>query len=117
MPTRPPVHRPRPYDPVQARKDQLAALDAKRGTSTKRGYDADWRRLRQQVLAEEPHCQFCREQGRITGARDIDHIIPVREKPDLRLVRSNLRALCRPCHSARTARGNIDPKLMRPVKR
>jgi 5-methylcytosine-specific restriction protein A len=57
------------------------------------------------VLADEPLCRFCAEQGRVTAARDVDHIVPIVQRPDLRLDRSNLRPLCQPCHASLTARG------------
>ena len=106
MPSRPPVHRPPHHRPAEQRREQLATLDSRRGSSTARGYGADWQRLRLQVLEEEPLCRFCAEQGLVTAARDVDHIIPIVQRPDLRLVRSNLRPLCQSCHSAHTARGS-----------
>jgi 5-methylcytosine-specific restriction protein A len=77
--------------------------ERRRGTSTERGYDATWRRLRLIVLAEEPLCRRCLERGLIVASREVDHIIPIGRRPDLRVVRSNLRGLCKPCHSAITA--------------
>jgi len=58
----------------------------------------EWRALSKQVLAEEPWC-YC-------GARatQADHILSLKERPDLGLVRSNLVGRCGPCHSLRTAR-------------
>lgn len=69
---------------------------------TKRGvakdYDAKWRALRLKFLAANPRCVHCRNQ-----ATEVDHIHPIAERPDLRLVWANLRALCKSCHSRRTA--------------
>lgn len=68
-------------------------------TPAQRGYDADWRRVRAEVLREQPWCP-CGKR-----ATDVDHIQSFRGIADpLRLARSNLRALCHPCHMARTAR-------------
>lgn len=75
-----------------------------RPSAHRRGYDAVWKRLRLQVLAEEPLCRFCLSEGRVTPAAHVDHIETVRARPELRLVRSNLRALCAPCHNARSGR-------------
>lgn len=105
MPSRPPVHRPPHHRPAEQRREQLATLDCRRGSSTARGYGADWQRLRLQVLAEEPLCRFCAEQGKVTAATEVDHIVPIRLRPDLRLERSNLRSLCKPHHDALTASG------------
>lgn len=87
------------------RRAQLQALDRQRGSAAARGYDATWRRLRLVVLAEEPLCRFCQARGRVVPATEVDHIEPIALRPELRLVRANLRATCRPCHSALTASG------------
>ena len=73
------------------------------GTDTRpspaaRGYDAAWRALRAAYLAAHPRCERCP-----AAATDVDHIQPVRYRPDLRLEWSNLRSLCHRCHSSRTA--------------
>jgi 5-methylcytosine-specific restriction protein A len=52
-------------------------------------------------------CDDCQEGGiRVTAANVVDHIKPIRERPDLRLVWGNLRAMAKRCldrHTARTA--------------
>jgi len=105
MPVRPPVHRP---DHLPSREEatrrQRVAYDDRRGSAASRGYGRDWRRLRAQVLAEEPLCRFCQERGQLTPAQEVDHIETIADRPDLRLDRSNLRPLCTPCHSRRTRR-------------
>lgn len=62
-----------------------------------------WRVLRDRVVREEPLCQLqlscC--TGRSTTA---DHIIPVRNRPDLKHVRANLRGSCQPCNMRRGSR-------------
>ena len=60
------------------------------------------RKLARRVLREEPLCRSCRADGRVERARLVDHIVPVRQAPELRLVRSNLQPLCRPCHHEKT---------------
>ena len=57
------------------------------------------------VLSREPLCRDCRSAGRLTPARDVHHIVKLRERPDLRLDSDNVMPLCRPCHELRTARG------------
>jgi 5-methylcytosine-specific restriction protein A len=87
----------------QERKRRAREADRQRGTSTERGYDADWRRLRLVVLAEEPLCRFCQERGLVVPAEVVDHIQPISESPALRLERTNLRSLCKSCHDSHTA--------------
>ena len=45
----------------------------------------------------------CDEAGRLVEATVVDHVIPIRARPDLRLTLSNLQALCKPCHDRKTA--------------
>lgn len=119
MPTRPlhPCARPRCGNLTSSRfcaactpaeaaiaADSSRHHDHRRGSAASRGYGADWRRLRDQVLSEEPLCRECGKQGRVTAAECVDHIIPHRGDETLRLSRSNLQPLCTPCHSAKTAR-------------
>lgn len=101
MPSRPPKHRPPFWKPqLQAERDRKAAFDRTRGSAAERGYDKDWFRLRHHFLKANPVC--CCGCGQ--PATEVDHIKSVHERPDLRLVWSNLRAMAKACHSQRTAR-------------
>ncbi len=75
------------------------ANDESHGSAASRGYDKDWFRLRASFLAANPICCVCGSR-----ASHVDHIKSVREAPLLRLATSNLRSICGPCHSRRTAR-------------
>lgn len=79
--------------------------DERRGTPAERGYDAAWRRLRQYVLSTEPLCRACDKQGRLTAAREVDHITRISDGGG-RLDIDNLQPLCKPCHSAKTMSEN-----------
>lgn len=60
-----------------------------------------WRTLRAQVLAEEPIC-WLQFDGICTGPSTTgDHVISVEERPDLALVRTNVRGACAACNLAR----------------
>jgi 5-methylcytosine-specific restriction endonuclease McrA len=63
-------------------------------------YDYKWQKLRLRVLSEEN--RTCYRCGRF--ADSVDHLVPLCERPDLRLERSNLRACCRACNSGRVSR-------------
>lgn len=54
-----------------------------------------WRPL---VLTEELVCRMCH----LPGPTEVDHILPLRERPDLAYIRSNLQALHKWCHSEKT---------------
>ena len=71
-----------------------------RANAARRGYDATWRKLRLSVLADEPLCRHHAEKGHVVPATEVHHEKPLRLFPELRLVRSNLVPLCKPCHSA-----------------
>ena len=96
MPNRP----PRLGQPVS--KSYKLRLPDHREGSHKRGYDATWHRMSKMVRMEEPLCRHCLRDGRVTAATLVDHIIPISQAPDLRLVRSNLQALCASCHARKT---------------
>ncbi|WP_413207011.1 HNH endonuclease [Rhodospirillum sp. A1_3_36] len=59
----------------------------------------EWRTLRSQVLKAQPLCVVCGSRSEI-----VDHIKPWKGDPALFLDHRNLQALCRPCHSRKTAR-------------
>lgn len=73
-----------------------------------RGYDHDWARLRAAKLRADPYCEVRRycHPGVSSLAREVDHIIPLYLRPDLRLAWSNLQSVCLPCHAAKTAQEN-----------
>ena len=58
---------------------------------------AAWRRLRKQVLAEEPLCRHCAAQGLVVPATEVDHMRGAADNS-----RDALQALCKPCHSIKT---------------
>ena len=59
----------------------------------------EWRKVRLEVLADSPYCCVC---GAV--ANTVDHIKPLRERPDLALDRGNLRSMCKPCHEKRSVK-------------
>lgn len=75
--------------------------DARRGTRQERGYGAAWERTRKRILARDKGlCQPCLQAGRVAIAYAVDHIVSRAEgggEHD-----TNLQAICRPCHQAKT---------------
>ncbi|MES2819803.1 MAG: HNH endonuclease signature motif containing protein [Pseudomonadota bacterium] len=59
---------------------------------------AAWKRLRAQVLAEEPLCRACAASGLVSKATDVDHISNDGDDNS----RDNLQPLCHECHSCKT---------------
>lgn len=74
-----------------------------RGTSTERGYDSRWRRVRKRKLRTDPLCEPCMKRDRTTAATEVDHITPL-SSGGARLEWSNLQSICRSCHAQKTAR-------------
>ena len=68
--------------------------DDRRGTASKRGYDARWLKIRAMVLAEEPLCRACGEQGKTTVASMVHHADGNPRNND----ETNLVPLCTACH-------------------
>jgi 5-methylcytosine-specific restriction enzyme A len=60
-----------------------------------------WRRVRLQVLQQEPLCRTCQTQGKWTLAEEVDHVVPLCEGGS-RLDLSNLTPTCADCHRRKT---------------
>ena len=65
---------------------------------------ARWRKLRRAVLSAHPLCMRCEREGRITGASEVHHAVPVESARDAEEARrlmfspANLVPLCHACH-------------------
>lgn len=70
---------------------------SKRPSSAARGYDAQWRKIRAEHLAEHPYCISCG-----APATEVDHILPISEGGTHDY--ANLQAMCKSCHSRKTAK-------------
>ena len=80
-------------------------VPARRGTTTELGYDGAWRKLRDWYIRQHPLCEDCLEEDIVNCLHlDVDHIIPIRVRPDLRLAATNLRTRCRMHHRRKTER-------------
>lgn len=64
---------------------------------------AAWKRLRAEVLADEPLCRMCTARGLVVAATDVDHIEDSRADYTDDNSRENLQPLCHACHSLKTA--------------
>jgi 5-methylcytosine-specific restriction protein A len=86
-------------------------------TTAERGYGSRWQRLRPFWLAKYPHCgdcpngqrpvmSRCFEQGLVTPAIQIDHVVPHKGNQQLFWdSEGNWQALCSSCGTAKSARG------------
>lgn len=89
------LHRRRAADAEynRARRDPAAAAVYR---------SARWSAVRAQVLRDEPLCRACAAAGRTELATQVDHIVPVRVRPDLAFDRTNLQPICSVCHAAKS---------------
>jgi 5-methylcytosine-specific restriction protein A len=66
-------------------------------------YTLRWFRLRRQVIVEQVNaCAVC---GQVCVDLDVDHVTPHEGRPSLFWSRTNLQALCKPCHTRKTREG------------
>lgn len=72
-----------------------------RDPDTKRRYGSQWRKIRDAYIAAQPLCERCKDEGRLTPAEEVHHIMPLSKGGTHD--QDNLMALCKPCHSRITA--------------
>lgn len=91
--------------------EHAAKAELVRGKTAERGYAAGWPRVRAQVLARDGYeCKIQTHCGKGVGrqfgdpATEVDHVKPISERPDLRLVLSNLQSACKSCNAAKGGR-------------
>ena len=56
-----------------------------------------WKRLRALKFANNPLCELCQQDGRLTPAEEVHHKVPLSEGGTH--ARDNLVALCKSCHA------------------
>lgn len=89
------------------------ARQLRRGSSSERGYDYAWQKLRAELLGldggsgrlEFLFCADCQAEDVATPVEELHHIKKIATHPHLRLDPRNLMPLCKDHHNARTARG------------
>lgn len=97
-----------------AKRERQARIDARRGSSARRGYGRPWQNYRRHWLRLHPLCgdrevgssnehSLCVQSARITAATDVDHIKPPGSDKGLFWDPTNHQSLCHTCHSAKTA--------------
>jgi 5-methylcytosine-specific restriction endonuclease McrA len=62
----------------------------------------EWRALRSIVLVRDVYCQECLKNNIHTIATECDHIIDIKDRPDLFMSLDNICGLCKSCHSRKT---------------
>lgn len=81
-------------------KTELKRFDTMRGTARERGYDSMWSRNSKQYLKENPLCDECYKQHRLTPATVVHHIVDHKGDYELMWDVSNWMPLCKIHHDA-----------------
>lgn len=63
-----------------------------------------WRELRAIKLRQDPLCEKCKAEGRLTPAKHVHHRKERRTHPELELDLANTESLCIPCHNSHKRR-------------
>jgi 5-methylcytosine-specific restriction endonuclease McrA len=72
-----------------------------KATASQRGYTSRWTKARATYLASNPLCVMCQEDGRVTAATVVDHIVPHRGDQALFWdSKNNWQALCKKHHDS-----------------
>lgn len=67
--------------------------------------DWKWQSLSRRFRELNPLCHDCLKSGIVRFSEETHHKIKVSEAPELFYTENNLMALCKSCHSKRSARG------------
>ena len=92
---------------TKSKADDIKQYDRDRGTSTQRGYDSTWAKVRLIKLARDPLCEDCLKLNPpvIEPAYEAHHIVKIKDDSSKRLDIDNLLSLCKTHHSMRTFKG------------
>ncbi len=90
--------------------DCRKAVSQDRGSARDRGYDVAWEKVRLMKLRRDPRCELkviCKGMIPDDAAKEVHHLLPLRDYPALRLVIKNLASTCRDCHQEVTRREGV----------
>lgn len=90
------------FCPAHAKAEDQRYRRHQRDPKINKRYDHRWRKVRNAYIQAHPLCEHCQENGHVTPAQEVDHIIPLEQGGTHD--EANLQALCKPCHSSKTAR-------------
>jgi 5-methylcytosine-specific restriction protein A len=106
MPTAAPMHRPPGQGPRRDYRQERAQRlsDPAQRLATRLRSSARWQKARAWILAQEPLCRdpYGVHVGRVVLAEEVDHVVPLAQRPDLLTEVRNLQPLCRSCHRTKS---------------
>lgn len=83
--------------PVKKERGILASMQY---AARDRLYGRRWRQARQAYLVEHPLCKMCEAEGKVTPARDVDHIVRHKGNPLVFWDETNWQGLCKYHHQS-----------------
>jgi hypothetical protein len=92
------------------KREAAALYNRSRGPEQSFYSSTRWKKFRQWIRAARVACECrdrecaCRGACQRPGAH-VDHLEPLRQRPDLALVEDAVQVLCSGCHSSKTRRG------------
>lgn len=90
------------FCPTHAKAEDQRYRTYQRDPAINKRYDHRWRKIRNAYITRHPLCEHCQQDGCVTPAQEVDHIIPLENGGTHD--EANLQALCKSCHSSKTAR-------------
>ncbi len=69
-------------------------------------YGRRWRKIRKQFLTENPLCVMCTDEGKVTPAVELDHIVRHKGNAELFYDLDNLQGLC--AHHHRSVKAQME---------
>ena len=77
----------------------VSTTDTRRSAND-RGYTSRWHKARTAYLASHPLCTMCKEEGKVTPAKVVDHVIPHKGDRSLFWDSGNWQSLCYRHHNS-----------------
>lgn len=69
----------------------------KRDPNLSKHYGRAWKLIRDRYISLHPLCEECQKEGRITPAKEVHHILPIKKGGTHS--RNNLMSVCQSCHN------------------
>lgn len=90
-------------DKKKLKRQRDKEYNKKRDLKLRKFYSSGrWRKVRNRYIRKHPLCEYCKEKDEVTPATEVDHVIPVKVRWDLRLDPENLKSSCHSCHMKKT---------------
>jgi 5-methylcytosine-specific restriction protein A len=101
-----------PYKPKKKIRPWIRERKPFQDAPTNKFYwSTPWRKLRKLKISQNPSCEQCKKNGKLTEATMVDHINPINPTDPYNttgygepLDINNLQSLCRRCHSIKMGR-------------